>query len=1314
MPATVLFLSANPSGTRQLDLDEEYRDIEEERMRARLRDAFALRPVLAARIEDVRRALALHKPTVVHFGGHGLHAGPAAGGRDVRPIPGPGDRLGERTELLLNDEAGRPAPVPIEALAELFRLEGGSVHCVVLNACNSLAQAKAIAQHVDCAIGTSSPIRDKAAVAFSKGFYGALFNGDSIEKAFASGRNEVALLRLDDPKVYELCPRVPGTSEQLRLAELPKVQFRVPLARNPAFVGRDEELARLHRMLQDPQPGGRRPVLLTGMGGIGKTQLAVEVAFRHEASYPDGVYFINAAGDDWRPELKNLAVALGLKAENAPEAERQIRLLAALEEYLRARPEALVIFDFVKNPADLETDRAAGLVPASLGCRVLATTRRRHARFESIDVPVLPEDAAVKLLLSRRKAREPADDPRVAAIICRRFGAMPLAIALAAAFLGKNPDVSLAGYARRMERYGLLRATDTVGVTPEELATRHEATVMATLQSQWDALENADAREVLKTAALLDVAADIPQARLSLLTGLAGEAEEGFPVPLHDALREISALSFVEPRRERDGIRLEPLAWEFAKLKIDAPEAFAAACAERLGEALRDMDRLQKEVATRKIDEVLTDLRIGIKLAGDSGRARLEALSRPLDRESHCLRRWDPTKEPGFLLQQLRNRCLDMGIEEVRERAEAKLGEHRWSWLRERFPFSRDSAALLRTLGGHTGDVYDVAVTPDGRCAVSASYDYTLKVWELATGQVLRTLQGHTSAVHAVAVTSDGRLAVSASWDNTLKVWDLAMGQLLRTIQEHSDKAEDDEDDFWGGSVVNDVAVTSDGRFAVSASDDKDKYLKVWDLATGQLLRTLQGHTDTVNDVEMTPDGRVVVSASADNTLKVWELATGQLLRTLQGHTNTVFGVAVTPDGHFAVSGSMDFTLKVWELATGRLLRTLQGHTNTVTVVTVTSDGRFAISGSTDNTLKVWELATGQLLRTLQGHTSWVNGVSVTPDGRFAVSASGDQTLKVWDLATEPLNRTVQGHTKGVTSVALTADGRLAISASFDHTLKVWELATKKVLRTLEGHTSVVEDVAVTSDGRFAVSASLDKTLKVWDLATGQLLRTLQGHTESVNGVALTSDGRLAISASEDKTLKVWDLATGQLLRTIQVRPPEIEYFEDGEEVWPTGVNDVAVTSDGRFAVSASWESDKYLKVWDLTTGQLLRTLQGHTSAVHGVAVTPDGRFAVSASMDETLKVWDLATAQLLRTLQGHTGWVNGVSVTPDGRFAVSASRDKTLKVWDLRGTDQPITTLETHAFMECCAITADTRTILAGNVAGDLHILEWIPPSSS
>ena len=109
-----------------------------------------------------------------------------------------------------------------------------------------------------------------------------------------------------------------------------------------------------------------------------------------------------------------------------------------------------------------------------------------------------------------------------------------------------------------------------------------------------------------------------------------------------------------------------------------------------------------------------------------------------------------------------------------------------------------------------------------------------------------------------------------------------------------------------------------------------DKTIKVWDLESGRLLRSLEGHTDGVNAVALTPDGRIV-SGSADKTIKVWDLESGHLLRSLEGHTDGVKTVALTPDGRI-VSGSEDNTIKVWDLESGRLLRSLEGHTGRCTL----------------------------------------------------------------------------------------------------------------------------------------------------------------------------------------------------------------------------------------------------------------------------------------------------------------------------------------------------------------------------------------------
>jgi len=271
-------------------------------------------------------------------------------------------------------------------------------------------------------------------------------------------------------------------------------------------------------------------------------------------------------------------------------------------------------------------------------------------------------------------------------------------------------------------------------------------------------------------------------------------------------------------------------------------------------------------------------------------------------------------------------------------------------WLRPLYAaLSPPGTGLVRTLEGHSAGVRGVAVTPDGKRAVSASGDKTLKVWDLESGRALRTLEGHSAPVHGVAVTPDGKRAVSASGDKTLKVWDLESGRALRTLEGHSD------------SVVG-VAVTADGKRAVSASEDNT--LKVWDLESGGALRTLEGHSDSVVSVAVTADGKRAVSASHDKTLKVWDLESGRALRTLEGLSAPVCGVTVTPDGKRAVSASGDKTLKVWDLRTGLALRTLEGHSKPVYGVAVTPEGKRAVSASLDKTLKVWDLETGEALVT--------------------------------------------------------------------------------------------------------------------------------------------------------------------------------------------------------------------------------------------------------------------------------------------------------------------------------------------------------------
>ncbi|KAF6785943.1 hypothetical protein CMUS01_16540, partial [Colletotrichum musicola] len=149
--------------------------------------------------------------------------------------------------------------------------------------------------------------------------------------------------------------------------------------------------------------------------------------------------------------------------------------------------------------------------------------------------------------------------------------------------------------------------------------------------------------------------------------------------------------------------------------------------------------------------------------------------------------------------------------------------------------------------------------------------------------------------------------------DYTVKLWDTATGQCQQTLEGHS-------------STVNSVAFSPDGRQLASGSDDKT--VKLWDTATGQCQQTLEGHSHWVMSVAFSPDGRQLASGSGDKTVKLWDTATGQCQQTLEGHSSTVFSVAFSPDGRQLASGSSDYTVKLWDTATGQCQQTLKGHSS--------------------------------------------------------------------------------------------------------------------------------------------------------------------------------------------------------------------------------------------------------------------------------------------------------------------------------------------------------------------------------------------------
>ena len=239
----------------------------------------------------------------------------------------------------------------------------------------------------------------------------------------------------------------------------------------------------------------------------------------------------------------------------------------------------------------------------------------------------------------------------------------------------------------------------------------------------------------------------------------------------------------------------------------------------------------------------------------------------------------------------------------------------------------------------------------------------------VARRQIARTLKGHSDGVCAVAVMDDGRI-VSGSDDRTVKVWNDGACEI--TLQGHSDWVWCVA--CWGSKVI---------------SGSEDNTVKVWDLAKGgENTHTFKGHTNGVRSVAVTEDGSRVISGSGDKTVMIWSLASGELERTLKGHTEIVDCVAVLGDGR-VVSGGNDKTIRVWNIETGESLKTLKND-KWVYAVAETEDGKI-VSGDYGGKVKVWDIEKETCVATFEGHTNAVRSVAVW--GKLVVSGSWDTTV---------------------------------------------------------------------------------------------------------------------------------------------------------------------------------------------------------------------------------------------------------------------------------------------------------------------------------
>jgi WD40 repeat protein len=265
---------------------------------------------------------------------------------------------------------------------------------------------------------------------------------------------------------------------------------------------------------------------------------------------------------------------------------------------------------------------------------------------------------------------------------------------------------------------------------------------------------------------------------------------------------------------------------------------------------------------------------------------------------------------------------------------------------------------------------------------------------------------------------------------------------------------------------------------------------------TRRVVRKLTGLRGAVNAVAFSADGKTLAAAAGEPALfgqaTLWNAADGKLVRTFEGHNDSLYAIAVSPDAQTLATGSYDQKIKLWQIATGDLLHTLSAHNGAIFGLAFRPDGMILASASGDRTVKLWNVITGKRVETLNQPLKEQSALAWTLDGKRLAAAGGDNRIRVWEISesaaetTNPLLVAKFAHEGAILNLIYSADGKRLLSSADDRTVKLWEAAdvTEKV--SLEVQPDVTPALAFVGDGKTFVAGRLDGTLEFYNSENGK------------------------------------------------------------------------------------------------------------------------------------------------------------------------------------------------------------------------------------
>lgn len=606
----------------------------------------------------------------------------------------------------------------------------------------------------------------------------------------------------------------------------------------------------------------------------------------------------------------------------------------------------------------------------------------------------------------------------------------------------------------------------------------------------------------------------------------------------------------------------------------------------------------------------------------------------------------------------------------------ARLRDFPWYYL--------DGLYRRTTAGFMTGERF--AVSPSAQLLAVARSDDRIHLYDARSWNEVGTLPWKYQALVDFRLSPDGRYLLSTYLNGMASIWDVVVRKHLYTIV---------VDRPFG--TVTSPRFSPDGSVLASGGSDRD--VKVWEVATGKLLRELKGHRDAVTALAFSPDGKTLASGSNDYSLRYWDTDTWQPREVIENaFTARVFAFAFDPTGSRLAAGGLEPRVTIWS-ASGRQLASLP-MSSYIWSLCYSPDGELlAVGSSLKGAVAVWDDKEENLIQEFVLGSDRVSSVAFLPSGELLIDACGklfrrdvdERAERSADEAPEVQTEEISIDVSAGGDVMVAGYGRYQANPG-EGAVACWDLRRGKH-RLLPGHDgSSVFDVAIDPTGELIVAGGGPRYgpgfVKLWNARTGTLVAELPKEETDVIGVALSpTDNRLATAVFG--RVAVWTslITHPEPLWSRNVREPlRVAFSPDGDAI-----------AVGVFSNNGDWTKKNVptVMIYDAETGEQLETAS-FDRAIMELAFSPDSRFLASIDWDGRVEIYDRRDHRSVLSERAHPIVGYSVAFSPDGQTLATASASGDVKFWHLP-TMMLVTTLKTRGRVAELKFFPDGRTLAVG-----------------